>query len=161
MSYARSLNPQITPEAKKAIVSCYKTLRQNDTVGSSQIAYRITVRQLESMIRLSEALARLHLDLEIRPQYVHEAFRLLQQSIIHVDTKDIVFTRDDLGSEDKVTPEKYQRVCRMLALHLRQLEDEHAVPGAGMRFLFSVSPLPCRSCFVLRSSQSLASLKRI
>jgi DNA replication licensing factor MCM6 len=138
VAFARTLNPKITAEAKKTIVSCYKTLRQNDVVGSSQIAYRITVRQLESMIRLSEALARLHLDEEIRPMYVHEAFRLLQQSIIRVDTQDIVFAREDLGDADakagEAEPEavsyaKYQRVARLLALHLRHLED--ASPDAG------------------------------
>ncbi len=65
VAYARSFRPRITPESKKVIVSCYKKLRQADVVGSSQTSYRITVRQLESMIRLSEALARLHLDEEV------------------------------------------------------------------------------------------------
>ncbi len=65
VAYARTLNPKINADAKKVIVSCYKKLRQGDVVGSSQTSYRITVRQLESMIRLSEALARLHLDAEV------------------------------------------------------------------------------------------------
>ena len=65
VAYARSYRPKITIESKKVIVSCYKKLRQADVVGSSQTSYRITVRQLESMIRLSEALARLHLDEEV------------------------------------------------------------------------------------------------
>lgn len=39
----------------------YKRLRQRDGSGSvSKSAWRITVRQLESMIRLSEAMARMH-----------------------------------------------------------------------------------------------------
>ena len=64
-------------------------------MGGSQQAYRITVRQLESMIRLSEALTRLHLDDEVRPEYVREAFRLLRTSIIHVEHDDVKLT--DLG----------------------------------------------------------------
>ncbi len=53
---------QITPEASQQLVNYYLQLRQSDSVGVSRMSYRITVRQLESMIRLSEALARLHCD---------------------------------------------------------------------------------------------------
>jgi len=37
----------------------YKRLRQRDASGTTRSAWRITVRQLESMIRLSEAMARM------------------------------------------------------------------------------------------------------
>ena len=58
--FARTLHLQITPESQKVMVECHKNLRQGDTLGRSQTAFCITVRLLESMIRLSEALARLH-----------------------------------------------------------------------------------------------------
>ena len=74
------------------LVTCYRKLRENDSVGSrSQSAYRITVRQLESLIRLSEAIARVYLDDKVRPNYVAEANRLLKQSIIHVESANVVF----------------------------------------------------------------------
>lgn len=38
----------------------YKRLRQRDGSGVTKSSWRITVRQLESMIRLSEAMARMH-----------------------------------------------------------------------------------------------------
>ena len=92
---ARTINPTITPESQRVLVDCYRKLRQGDTLGRSRSAYRITVRQLESMIRLSEALARLHCDDEIQPSYVREAFRLLKTSIIQVETSDV-----DMGDDD-------------------------------------------------------------
>ncbi|GLD97895.1 hypothetical protein PINS_up006592 [Pythium insidiosum] len=91
IKFARSLNPTITPAAKRMMVACYRALRENDVVsnGQSSIAYRITVRQLESMIRLSEALARLDLSEHVEVAHVQEAYRLLSKSIIHVDMQNV------------------------------------------------------------------------
>lgn len=96
--FARTLNPQITEESRRVLIDCYRKLRQGDTMGRSRTAYRITVRQLESLIRLSEALARLHCDDLVKPSYVREAFRLLRKSIIHVETEDVTF--DDEGFDE-------------------------------------------------------------
>ena len=102
LRFARTLNPQITEESRRILVECYRKLRQGDTMGRSRTAYRITVRQLESLIRLSEAHARLHCDDLVRPYNVREAFRLLRKSIIHVETEDVTFDDgdDDFGGPD-------------------------------------------------------------
>lgn len=49
---------QLTREAIDILVNKYRQLRQDDSTGVGKNSYRITVRQLESMIRLSEAIAR-------------------------------------------------------------------------------------------------------
>lgn len=46
-------------QAAELLVQSYKRLRGADAQGDAS-AYRITVRQLEALVRLSEALARLH-----------------------------------------------------------------------------------------------------
>ena len=74
------------------LVQEYKKLRQNDVGPSGKTAYRITVRQLESMVRLSEAIARVYLENEVLPEYVLEASRLLRKSIIHVESEDVVLS---------------------------------------------------------------------
>jgi len=98
--FTRTIHPKITPESQRVLVDCYRKLRQGDTLGRSRAAYRITVRQLESMIRLSEAMARLHCDQEIKPAYVREAFRLLKTSIIQVETTDVDVDDDDEENDD-------------------------------------------------------------
>jgi DNA replication licensing factor MCM6 len=97
--FARTADPKITPESQRVLVDCYRKLRQGDTFGRSRSAYRITVRQLESMIRLSEALARLYCDSEVQPSYVREAFRLLKTSIIQVETSDVDVENDEDGDD--------------------------------------------------------------
>jgi len=54
------------------LVEGYKRLRTEDAVPGSSTSYRITVRQLEALVRLSEALARLRCTDLILPQYVKE-----------------------------------------------------------------------------------------
>ena len=54
------------------LVEQYKRLRSDDAAPGSATAYRITVRQLEALVRLSEALARVHCSETILPSYVRE-----------------------------------------------------------------------------------------
>ncbi|KAF8522892.1 MCM-domain-containing protein [Hysterangium stoloniferum] len=97
--YARTFNPKMTPEAADVLVEKYRILRQDDATGAGRNSYRITVRQLESMIRLSEAIARANCTHEITPAFVREAYGLLRQSIIHVEQDDIDFDEEELEGE--------------------------------------------------------------
>lgn len=90
---------KLTPEAADVLVEKYRILRQDDATGGGRNSYRITVRQLESMIRLSEAIARANCTSEITPAFVREAYTLLRQSIIHVEQDDIDFDEEELEGE--------------------------------------------------------------
>lgn len=94
--YARTFKPVMTKEARDYMVEKYKELRADDAQGLGRNSYRITVRQLESMVRLSEAIARANCVEEITPAFVHEAYNLLRQSIIHVDMDDVDVSEDVL-----------------------------------------------------------------
>ncbi len=84
LRFAKLLKPQMTKEAAETLKKEYVKLRINDA-GQQKTAYRITVRQLESLVRLSEALARVHCSEEITSAYVKEASRLLSNSILKVE----------------------------------------------------------------------------
>lgn len=53
----------------------YKELRSDDAAPGTQSAYRITVRQLEALVRLSEAMARVYCQDVIKPNHVEEVRR--------------------------------------------------------------------------------------
>lgn len=63
-------------------------LRKQDA-GSNKRAYRVTVRQLESLIRLSEARARLDFSPTILVRHVNDAVTLLKGSIAKLDRPDL------------------------------------------------------------------------
>ncbi|KAG5518757.1 hypothetical protein PMAC_002727 [Pneumocystis sp. 'macacae'] len=93
--YARTFKPKLTSEAQIELVKRYKELRIDDAQGMGKNSYRITVRQLESLIRLSEAIARANCLEDITPEFVTEAYNLLRQSIIYIE-------RDDVGLDDDI-----------------------------------------------------------
>jgi DNA replication licensing factor MCM6 len=94
--FARTFKPEFTPEAKQTLVEKYKELRADDAQGGiGRNSYRITVRQLESMIRLSEAIAKANCVTEITPEFVREAYNLLRQSIISVEKDDVEVEEED------------------------------------------------------------------
>ncbi|KAJ3040792.1 MCM DNA helicase complex subunit mcm6 [Rhizophlyctis rosea] len=115
LKYARALRPMLTPEAREYLVSQYRNLRQADATGVNKSSYRITVRQLESMIRLSEALAKLHGSKQVTIEHVKEASHLLRTSIVHIERDAIEFDDDEeesrpmtaaeVGETDEVAPD--------------------------------------------------------
>ncbi|KAL6532244.1 MCM DNA helicase complex subunit mcm6 [Orobanche gracilis] len=159
ISYAKTLKPKLGPEARQLMVESYVSLRRGDTTPGSRVAYRMTVRQLEALIRLSEALARSHLDSQVQPRHVRLAVKLLKTSIISVESSEIDLSEfqeentdgvdgDDVSgdgatpqppSENKesaakklvLSDEYFQRVTRALVMRLRQHEDAimHGGPG--------------------------------
>ncbi|XP_014668098.1 PREDICTED: zygotic DNA replication licensing factor mcm6-B-like [Priapulus caudatus] len=93
--FARQFKPKISKDSEEFLVDQYRHLRQRDGGGTARSSWRITVRQLESMIRLAEAMARMHCQDEVSPKHVKEAFRLLNKSIIRVEQPDIHLDDDE------------------------------------------------------------------
>ena len=99
--FARTFKPEFTPEAKTLLIEKYKELRADDAQGGiGRNSYRITVRQLESLIRLSEAIAKANCVDDVVPNFVREAFGLLRQSIISVEKDDV-----EVEDEDVIAPD--------------------------------------------------------
>ena len=103
--YAKTFRPEFTPEARELLVEKYKELRADDAQGGiGRNSYRITVRQLESMIRLSEAIAKANCAEIVSPDFVQEAFGLLRQSIISVEKDDVEVGDEEEEEEEEAGP---------------------------------------------------------
>ena len=141
----------MSQEAADYLVNAYRQLRQRDG-GSTSSASRITVRQLESLIRLSEAMARMRCVSQVTKEHVKEAYRLLNKSIIRVEEPDINLDeaeQNDLSVEDddtngvvpddsdqpaetadpavqkkkiSITYESYKAISNLLVMYLRRQE---------------------------------------
>ena len=78
ITYAKAhVNPSLSEEAGKALVDGYKALRAVGYMGGKK-TITATPRQLESLIRLAEAHARLHLRQTVEADDVREAIRLMK-----------------------------------------------------------------------------------
>ena len=67
---------QLNLAARKLLVDSYVALRRGDTAPGSRVAYRMTVRQLEALIRLSEAIAKSHLETQVPTNLANLFFEL-------------------------------------------------------------------------------------
>ena len=154
ITYAKAaVQPKLTPEAKEHIISLYKQLRLREQSSSStgrvsSSSTPITVRQLESLIRLSEGVAKMYCQDEIDIKHVQEAYRLLSKAIIHVDQPDIdlnEYNRPTPAAEDeqametdqdsaatdentnsgmKISVDEYKRLTNMMVYQLRKMDEE-------------------------------------
>jgi DNA replication licensing factor MCM6 len=137
--FARLFQPVFTDEAKVTLVERYKELRSDDAQGGvGRNSYRITVRQLESLVRLSEAIAKATCVDQITPEFVDEAYRLLKQSIISVEKDDVEFEDEgDTNLEDVIdgAAEDEQDGDSPMA-------EEEARPSASVRASATPAPVP-------------------
>jgi len=154
LGFARMFKPKVSAESQELLVQQYKHLRQRDTGGSAKSSWRITVRQLESMLRLSEAFARLHCSEDVTAKHVKEAYRLLNKSIIRVDQPDVDLEDDDepvveqneeameTDAEQpeaqepnkknlKLSYEQYKKMSFLLIDHIRSQEELAESAGSG------------------------------
>ncbi|KAJ0016522.1 hypothetical protein Pint_11724 [Pistacia integerrima] len=100
IAYAKTLKPKLSMEARKLLVDSYVALRRGDTAPGGRVAYRMTVRQLEALIRLSEGIARSHLETQVQPRHVKVAVRLLKTSVISVESSEIDLSEFQEESRD-------------------------------------------------------------
>lgn len=75
-------------------------------MGGGKSTWRVTVRQLESLIRLSEAFAKLECQDEVTEKHVKEARRLLSKSIVRVERPDIELEEEtnEMEVDDEAPP---------------------------------------------------------
>lgn len=125
--FARTFRPEFNSEAKEVLVQKYKDLRADDAQGGvGKNSYRITVRQLESMIRLSEAIAKVNCTEEISSEMVVEAYTLLRSSIISVE-------HDDVEVDDEEEAEDAAALLRAAAAVEGEdaMDEDDEVPAAA------------------------------
>ncbi|CAD5226292.1 unnamed protein product [Bursaphelenchus xylophilus] len=152
--FARCFRPKISDEAAKCMKEHYKKLRMDSVNPGQSMNRKITVRQLESLVRLSEALARLSCSDQVLASHVERAVKLVKDCNKPVISPDVdlgddldlegvnmddgnvlrdVSNTEGTGHEQDIDPEKlkikydyYKRVANMLVLYLRGEEEKNA-----------------------------------
>ena len=110
IAYARNLNPKLTEEAVKRLQEFYLEMRKAGGENGNGSPIAITARQLESLIRISEAHAKIKLKTEVTIEDAEAAINIMKKSLEEVginpeDKKldiDILMTGIPKTSRDKM-----------------------------------------------------------
>lgn len=86
LNHIKSLSPKMNKETKDLIISKYKKLRLKNTINTNN--YKISIRTLESLIRISESIAKIY-QTDVLPEYVEEGYKLITNSLVEIKFKDI------------------------------------------------------------------------
>lgn len=132
ISYAKqNIHPEITPEAKQELVKEYVKMRRlGEDARSAEKRITATTRQLESMIRLSEAHAKMRLSEDVTVEDVHEAAELMKRAIKDYATDPITGQIDmDLVSTGTSTAQR-QKLARLKDQILSLLDSDSGPAGA-------------------------------
>lgn len=124
IQYAKeNINPVITAESKTELVRAYVDMRKmGDDARSSERRITATTRQLESMIRLAEAHAKMRLSQHVELVDVKEAVRLIKSAIKDYAT-DPITGRIDMDMVQTGTTSAQRRMQEDLTHEVLSLLD--------------------------------------
>jgi len=122
ISYAKNIKPVLSDGALKRLKEFYLEMRSvTEKVENSPIA--ITARQLESLIRLAEARARIALRTEITPEDAEAAIAIMNRSLEEVGIDMSTHMRDiDIIMTGK--PKSMQEKLRVILTEIIDLSKE-------------------------------------
>lgn len=140
IAVARACNPHIDEDSRRILVDTYVAMRAEST--QSTRSARVTVRQLESLVRLSEAVAKLKLSDRVLPAHVKEARRIMQNSLLKLQRGAVSLDDDEEedaenamedgngpqtgGPSTAIDADEYERIAECLVDRLRAMELELA-----------------------------------
>ncbi|KAJ4967870.1 hypothetical protein NE237_014571 [Protea cynaroides] len=137
VSYARThIHPQLSDEAAEELTKGYVEMRRRGNFpGSSKKVITATARQLESLIRLSEAVARIRFSERVEKNDVAEAFRLLEVALQQSATDHATGTIDmDLITTGISASERMKRENLLLATR-NIIMEKMEIGGPSTRLL--------------------------
>ncbi|KAK9177152.1 hypothetical protein WN944_029171 [Citrus x changshan-huyou] len=137
VSYARKhIHPKLSDEAAEELTRGYVEMRRRGNFpGSSKKVITATPRQIESLIRLSEALARIRLSELVEKHDVEEAFRLLEVAMQQSATDHSTGTIDmDLITTGVSASERMRRE-NMVSSTRNIIMEKMQLGGPSMRLL--------------------------
>ena len=116
--YAKSkIQPKLSEEACHMLQNLYVTDRSQSKaqrVSKKTNGIPITVRQLEAIIRISEAIAKMHLDPVVQIKYVQEAHRLFQISTLNAAASGMS------NAKTNETPQELTNMCQRIEEAIRR-----------------------------------------
>ena len=135
ISYARAnCHPRITQVASNELVQAYVEMRKlGEDVRAAERRITATTRQLESMIRLAEAHAKMRLSDEVSADDVLEAVRLIKSAIKQSAT-DARTGLIDMGLLTEGTSASERRRRQDLRNAVTELLDEMTRGGGTVRY---------------------------
>ena len=130
VSQARKVEPYVPPELGQHIVQAYVDMRQEDKEAAEADGTQsmLTARQLLSILRLAQALARLRFDERVSQGDVNEAIRLVNVS------KFMLESNDEEGAEGEGGEGVRHRKDAMSSIYniIRDLASAKSASGASM-----------------------------
>lgn len=150
VSYAKTIKPVLSSEAAKRLGDFYLAMRSASEAEGSPVA--ITARQLESLVRIAEARARVALRKEVLAEDAEAAIAIMKRSLeeVGIDVSsykmdiDLIMTGKPKSVRDKmhvvlsvlIEMEKETGMVEKAAL-VSELESKHEVPRAETERMLS------------------------